>query len=100
MGDSQRGKSIWKKFEKHRVEAYHRINKKTSRAKTNLLEWERSWKKVKILMYPTRFANERHLGARENSTVEDLLAENTMLPDVDVGREYWTPAPEEMIELL
>ena len=108
MGDSKRGKSIWKKFEKPRVEArtendgklYHRINKKTGRAETNLLEWERSWKNVKILKYPTRFANELRLGVRENPTVEDVLAENAMLPEVDVGREYWTPAPEQMIELL
>ena len=42
---------------------YHRINKKTKRrAEANLLEWERSWKNVKILKYPTRFANELRLG--------------------------------------
>ena len=66
MGDSRKGKSVWKRYEKPRVEArtendgklFYRINKKTGRAETNLLEWERSWKNVKILKYPKRFANE------------------------------------------
>ena len=79
---------------------YHRINKKTGRVETNLLEWERSWKNVKILKYPTRFANELRLGVRDNPTIEDVLAANAMLPEVDVNREYWNPTPEEMIELL
>ena len=79
---------------------YHRINKKTGRAETNLLEWERSWKNVKILKYPTRFANELRLGVRENPNVDDVLAENVMLPEVDTGREYWVPTPEETNELL
>ena len=38
--------------------------KKTGRAETNLLEWERSWKYMKILKYPTRFATELRLGVR------------------------------------
>ena len=41
---------------------YYRLNRKTSRIETNLLEWKRSWKNVKILTYPTRFANELRLG--------------------------------------
>ena len=41
---------------------YYRINRKTGRIETNLLEWKRSWKNVKILTYPTRFANELRLG--------------------------------------
>ena len=108
MGDSRKGKSVWKRYEKPRVEArtendgklFYRINKKTGRVETNLLEWERSWKNVKILKYPTRFANELRLGVRDNPTVEDVLAANAMLPEVDVNREYWNPTPEEMIELL
>ena len=43
-------KSIWKRYEKPRGEAraesdgklYYRINRKTGRIETNLLEWERS----------------------------------------------------------
>ena len=31
---------------------YYRINRKTDRIENNLLEWERSWKNVKILKYP------------------------------------------------
>ena len=60
MGDSRRGKSIWKRYDKPQGEArvesdgklFYRIDKKTGRTVTNLLEWERSWKNVKILKYP------------------------------------------------
>ena len=59
------------------------------------------WKNVKILKYPTRFANELRLGVRENPTVDEVLvAEHVTLPEEDVGREYWTPTSEEMTELL
>ena len=72
MGDSRKGKSIWKRHDKPRGEAgvesdgkrFYRIDKKTGRTVTNLLEWKRSWKNVKILKYPTRFANELRLGTR------------------------------------
>ena len=70
MSDPRKGKSIWKRFEKPKGESkvesdgklYYRINRKTGRIETNLLEWERSWKNVKILKYPTRFVNELRLG--------------------------------------
>ena len=72
MRDHRKVKSIWKRYEKPRGEAraesdgklYYRINRKTGRIETNILEWERSWKNVKILEYPTRFANELRLGER------------------------------------
>ena len=72
MSDLRKGKSIWKRFDKPlgegKVESdgklFYRIDKKTGRTVTNLLEWERSWKNVKILKYPTRFANELRLGVR------------------------------------
>ena len=81
MSDSRKGKSIWKKFEKPKGEAkvendgklYFRINKKTGRPETNYLEWERSWKNIKILKYSTRFANELRTGVRENPTVDEIL---------------------------
>ena len=49
MSNPSKGKSIWKRHEKPRGEArvenegkmYYRINRKTSRIETNLLEWER-----------------------------------------------------------
>ena len=77
MGDSTKGKSVLKRYEKPRVEArtendgklFHRMNKKTGRVETNLLEWEMSWKNGKILKHPTRFANELPLEVRENPTV-------------------------------
>ena len=79
---------------------FYRIDKKTGRTVTNLLEWERSWKNVKILKYPTRFANELRLGVRENPTIEQILTNNVMLPEVrryservldsDGGAEYPT----------
>ena len=108
MSDSRKGKSIWKRYEKPRGEArvendgelYYRINRKTGRIETNLLEWERSWKNVKILKYPTRFANELRLGVRDNYTLEQILEANVMLPGVDTAREYWTPTPEQNAELI
>ena len=36
---------------------------------------------------------------RDNPTVEEMLAANVMLPEVDVNREYWNPIPED-VELL
>ena len=54
---------------------------------------------MKILKYPTRFANELRLGVRENPTVEQILTSNVMLPGVDTAREYWTPSVEQAIQL-
>ena len=107
MSDHRKGKSIWKRYEKPRGEAraesdgklYYRINRKTGRIETNLLEWERSWKNVKILEYPTRFANELRLGERVQYDLAQILAANVMLPDVDTAREYWVPTPEQTEEL-
>ena len=78
---------------------FYRIDKKTGRTVTNLLEWERSWKNVKILKYPTRFANELRLGVRDNPTVEQILAANVMLPEKDTTREYWSPTTSQAGEL-
>ena len=107
MGDSRKGKSIWKRYDKPRGEArvesdgklFHRIDKKTGRTVTNLFEWERSWKNVKILKYPTSFANELRLGVRANPTVEQIFKSNVMLPEVDTAREFWTPTVEQNIQL-
>ena len=107
MSDPRKGKSIWKRFDKPRGEGkvesdgklFYRIDRKTGRTVTNLLEWERSWKNVKILKYPTRFANELRLGVRENPTIEQILTNNVMLPEVDTAREYWTPTVEQNIQL-
>ena len=51
MSDPRKGKSIWKRFDKPKGESkvesdgklYYRINRKTGRIETNLLEWERSF---------------------------------------------------------
>ena len=103
MSDSRKGKSIWKKFEKPKGDAkvendgklFFRINKKTGRPETNYLEWERSWKNVKILKYSSRFANELRTGVRENPTVEEILEANVTLPDLDATREFWIPTVEQ-----
>ena len=74
---------------------FYRIDWKTGRTVTNLLEWERSWKNVKILKY----VNELRLGVRDNPTVEQILAANVMLPEKDTAREYWSPTTDQAIEL-
>ena len=108
MSDGKRSKSIWKKYSGHeRVEVkkdeseklYYRINRRTGRVESNLLEWERSWRNVKILKYPSRYAEELRLGERIAVTVEQILAQNVMLPDVETAREYWVPTAEETAEL-
>ena len=48
-----------------------------------------------ILKYATRFASELRSGIRENPTVEEMLAANAMLPEVDTTREFWVPGPEQ-----
>ena len=80
-------------------EAFLPHSKRTWRPETNYLEWERSWKNVKILKYLTRFANELRAGERENPTVEEILAANAMQPEVDATREYWVPMPEQVTAL-
>ena len=107
MSDSRKGKSFWKRYDKQRGEGkvdsdgklFYRIDRKTGRTVTNLLEWERSWKNVKILKYPTRFANELRLGVRDDPTVEQILAANVMLPEKDTAREYWSPTTGQAEEL-
>ena len=54
----------------------------------------------KILQFPARYAEEElRSGQRGNYTVEQVLARNAMLPDVDTDREYWTFTPEQATEL-
>ena len=78
---------------------YYRINKKTGRSETNYLEWERSWKNVKILQFPATYAKELRSGPRAEYTVEQILARNRMLPEVDTAREFWLPIAEQATEL-
>ena len=100
-------RSIWKKHSKPQGEVkreegdklYYRINRRTGRIETNLLEWERSWRNVKILKFPARYAEELRRGVRVNPTIEQILEANVMLPDVDTTREYWIPTQEQAAEL-
>ena len=78
---------------------YYRINRKTGSVETNILERERSWKNVKILQFPARYAEKLRSGQKGLYTVEQILARNVMLPDVDTDRECWTPTPEQATEL-
>ena len=61
--------------------------------------WERPWKNVKTLKYPTRFANELRLGVRDNHELDQILQANVILPVVDATREYWNPTIEEQAAL-
>ena len=54
---------------------------------------------MKILKYPTCYASELRSGVRAQYTVEQVLAANPMLPDVDTVREFWIPTEEEAAEL-
>ena len=78
---------------------YYWINKKTGRIDTNLLEWESSWKNVKILLYPTRYAEELRTGVRNQANEEAVLAELQILPEIDTTRQFWRPTPEGAAEL-
>ena len=78
---------------------YYRISRKTGRIETNLLEWERWWKNVKILKYPTRYATELRLGESIEHGIAQILAANPMLPDVDTAREHWIPTEAGQTEL-
>ena len=107
MSDGKEPRSIWKRYNKGKVEPkkedteklYSRINKKSGRVETNLLEWERSWKNVKILRYPTRYADELRSGVRNPIDEELVLAELQILPELDAAREFWRPTPEQAAEL-
>ena len=107
MSGKSGSKSIWKKYKKPEGDAkreeqeklYYRINRKTGRIETNLLEWERSWRNVKVLKFPSRYAEELRRGVRANPTIEQILEANVMLPEVDTTREYWIPSPEKAAEL-
>ena len=78
---------------------YYRINRKSGRVETNFLEWERSWKNVKILQFPARYAEKLRTGQRGVHTAEQILTRNVMLPEVDTAREFWLPTPEQAAEL-
>ena len=80
MSGSGGPRSIWKKHGKPQGEVkreegdklYYRINRRTGRIETNLLEWERSWRNVKILKFPARYAEELRRGVRVNPTIEQI----------------------------
>ena len=107
MSHGQRSKSIWHRSDKQKSETkkdeseklFYRINKRTGRTETNLLEWERSWKNVKILKYPSRYGEELRSGVRNHGNGEEELAELQILPELDVAREFWRPTPEQ-VEIL
>ncbi len=107
MSEGKRPRSIWKRYEKAKGEAkkedseklYYRIGRKSGRVETNLLEWERSWKNVKILKYPTRYADELRTGVRNPANEEEVLAGLQILPELDAAREFWRPTAEEAEEL-
>ncbi len=107
MSHGKRSKSIWHRSDKSKSETkkdeseklFYRINKRTGRTETNLLEWERSWKNVKILKYPSRYGEELRSGVRNLGNGEEELAELQILPELDVAREFWRPTPEQ-VEIL
>ena len=107
MSDGKKTRSIWKRYDKAKEEAkkndsellYQRINGKTGRVDSNVLDWERSWKNVKILRYPTRYAEELRSGERKQANEEEVLAGLQILPEDDTAREFWRPTPEEAAEL-
>ena len=78
---------------------YSRINKRTGRSETNNLEWERSWKNVKILQFPAKYAEELRSGQRAEYTAEQILPRNRMLPEVDTDIDFWLPTAEQAAEL-
>ena len=88
MSEGKRPRSIWKRYEKAKGEAkkedseklHYRIGRKSGRVETNLLEWERSWKDVKILKYPTRYADELRTGVRNPANEEEVLKSLTCSP--------------------
>ena len=105
---SRRFKSKFSKGKKLEVESkredydklYYRINKKkTGRSEANYLEWERSWKNVKILQFPANYAKELRSGQRAKYTVEQILARNRMLPEVDTDSEFWLRQPSKQRSL-
>ena len=59
-----------------------RINRRTGRTETNLLEWERSWESVKILKYPSRYGEELRSGVRNMGDGEKELAALQILPRI------------------
>ena len=54
---------------------------------------------MKILKYSTRFANGLRTGERENHTVQEILDNDMMLPDLDATREIWIPTVEQTAAL-
>lgn len=104
MSQGQRSKSIWHRSDKVKSETkkdeseklFYRINRRTGRTETNILEWERSWKNVKILKYPSRYGEELRAGVRNLGDGEEELAALQILPELDVAREFWRPTAEQL----
>ena len=98
MGDSRKGKVDLQEIRRAAVtdgtcgddgKLFSHNERRTGRPITNLIVYERSRKNVMIPKYPTRFANELCLGVRDNTTVEQVLQANVMLPEVDTSRKFW-----------
>ena len=54
---------------------------------------------MKILQFPAKFAEELRSEQRAEDTVEQMLARNRMLPEVDTARVFWLPTAEQTTEL-
>ena len=107
MSEGKRSRSIWHRSDKPKGETkkdeseklFYRINRRTGRTETNILEWERSWKNVKILKYPSRYGEELRSGVRNLGNGGEELAALQILPELDVAREFWRPTAEQ-VEIL
>ena len=70
-------KSKFGKGKKPEVESkrddYDKLYYRTGRSETNYLERERSWKNVKVLQFPAKFAEELRSGQWAEYTVEQIL---------------------------
>ena len=78
---------------------YMRMNRKTGRMETNILEWERKWKYVKITEYPAEYADQLRTGVRVAHDRATILAPFNLEPEKDTAFEHWVPTAAQTTEL-
>ena len=68
---------------------YFRMNRRTGRMETNLLEWERKWKSIKITEYPAEYAETLRTGVMEDFDREAILAPFVLESEMMLSMPSW-----------
>ena len=96
----KKGDKITKPVEAEKSgQLYFRMNRRTGRMETNLLEWERQWKSIKITEYPAEYAEALRTGVMDEFDRDASLAPFALESEMDTTMDTWLPTDAQWAEM-